>query len=227
MRYTRVMLLFLVRHALTSMTGKKLSGWLPGISLSPEGVKQAEHVAGRMKDLPLKAVYSSPLERCAETAEQIAANHDLRVQVVEGLGEIRYGDWQGKTMTSLYKSKLWSELKARPGDFRFPNGETVREAQTRGMATVERLRPLHKGQAIAVCSHADLIRLLVAGYTGLSIDLYDRITIAPASVTTLLLMPGGTPRLLKLSDTGDFADVMQRLSAVNGSAKAARGKAKR
>lgn len=226
MRYTSRMLLFLVRHALTPMTGKKLSGWLPGISLSSEGVDQASHVADRLKDVPLKAVYSSPLERCYETAEQIASHHKVRVQVVEGIGEIRYGDWEGKTLASLYKSKLWGELKARPGDFRFPNGETVREAQTRGMSTIEALRPLHRSQAIAVCSHADLIRLLVAGYTGLSIDLYDRITIAPASVTTLMLPPGGTPRLLKLSDTGDFSDVLKRLSSMDktpGTSKA-RGK---
>ena len=204
------MLLFLVRHALTPITGKRLTGWLPGISLSEEGRKQAEEVGQRLSGVKFDAIYSSPLERCVETAEAIAVHQSAKIDTVEGLGEIKYGDWQGKTFVTLYKSRGWKELKARPADFRFPNGETIREAQVRGMTEIERLRSKHKNSTILVCSHADMIRVLTAGYLGLSLDLYDRIAIAPTS-TTVLLLGEGVPRLLKLGDSGTYDEVIARL----------------
>jgi len=212
MGYTSGMLLLFVRHALTSMTGKKLTGWLPGFSLSGEGKKQADQLSARLSDFPLNAIYSSPLERCVETAEAIAAPHRLQVTEVEGLGEIRYGDWQGKPLKSLYRLKAWQELRARPADFRFPNGETIREAQARAIAEVEQIRKRHRDtDAIAICSHADLIRVMVAGYIGLSLDLYHRISVGPASVSALWMGERG-PSLVLLGDTGDLGDIGKRLA---------------
>ncbi|MGI8425705.1 MAG: MSMEG_4193 family putative phosphomutase [Actinomycetota bacterium] len=197
------MILLLIRHGLTDVTGKKLTGWLPGFSLSEKGREQALDAGLRLAETPLKAVYSSPLERCRETAEAVAEPHSLSVHNVRQLGEVHYGDWQGRTMKALYKSKAWADLKARPADFRFPGGETIREAQTRGITAIEGLRPKHKGQVVAVCSHADMIRLIVAGYLGLGLDLYSRISIAPVSVTALVL-ENATPHLVRLGDTGSF-----------------------
>jgi probable phosphomutase (TIGR03848 family) len=205
------MLLLLVRHAVTAATGNRLSGWLPGHHLSEEGVRQAEAVAARLADLPVKAIYSSPLERCRETAELIAAQHRREVKAVDDLGEIRYGDWQGRSFKSLYRTKAWVELMQRPADFRFPNGETIREAQTRGVGAIEALRPKHKADLVVVASHADMIRLIVAAYLGLGLDLYQRMSIAPASVTALLL-GDRIPRLLKLADSGTLEDLKMRLA---------------
>lgn len=205
------MLLLLVRHAVTAATGTKLSGWLPGFHLSEEGVRQAEAVAARLAALPVKAIYSSPLERCRETAECIAAHHGPDVSIMDELGEIKYGDWQGKSFKTLYRRKAWLELQARPADFRFPNGETIREAQTRGVGAIEALRPKHKRDLVVVASHADMIRLITSAYLGLSLDLYQRISIAPASVTALLL-GDRIPRLLKLGDSGSLDDLKMRLA---------------
>jgi probable phosphomutase (TIGR03848 family) len=205
------MLLLLVRHAVTAATGNRLSGWLPGHHLSEEGIRQAEAVAARLADLPVKAIYSSPLERCQETAEIIASHHRPGVVTMDDLGEIRYGDWQGRSFKSLYRTRAWVELQQRPADFRFPNGETIREAQTRGVGAIEALRPKHKADMVVVASHADMIRLIVAAYLGLSLDLYQRMSIAPASVTALLL-GDRIPRLIKLADSGSLEDLRMRLA---------------
>ena len=106
--------------------------------------------------------------------------------------------------------KGWKELRARPADFRFPGGETIREAHTRGMVAIEALRLKHKDKAIVVCSHCDMIKLIVAGCLGLGIDLYDRINIAPASITTIHLS-SGTPRLINVSDTGGYDELFESL----------------
>lgn len=207
------MILFLVRHALTPITGVKLTGRLPGFDLSDKGREQADAAGVRLAEVPLKAIYSSPMERCVQTAEAIARHHKVTIQPVEELSEVDYGEWQGKTMKSLYGTKGWQKLKARPADFRFPGGETIREAQTRGISAIERLRAKHKDKGIVVCSHADMIRLAVSGYLGLGIDLYDRINIAPASITTIHLSDG-TPRLLNLGDAGSQKELFDSLRAV-------------
>lgn len=206
------MLLLLVRHGLTPMTGKKLTGWLPGHHLSEAGRAQAEAVAKKLAKVPISAVYSSPLERCRETAALIARSGGLRIRTLKEVGEIRYGDWQGRSFKSLYRTKAWTEMNSNRADFRFPNGETPREAQARAMKAIEGLRRSHGNQAVVVVSHADLIRLVVAGYIGLALDLYHRISIGPASVSVLRFGPQ-FPSLLALNHPGDLDWAMPRMKA--------------
>jgi probable phosphomutase (TIGR03848 family) len=208
------MLLLLVRHALTAMTGKRLTGWLPGHHLSDEGRAQASALAERMSQVPLAAIYSSPLERCKETAAEIAKGRKLRVKNLKDAGEIKYGDWQGKTLKSLYRTKAWSELNRSRGDFRFPNGETPREAQTRGVKAVEELRRAHQGQVIALVSHADLIRLITAGYLGLALEMYNRITVAPATVSAISFV-GQFPSVVALNHPGNLEAAVEFMQARN------------
>lgn len=211
--YIKDMILYLVRHALTPITGIQLTGRMPGFNLSDKGREQAMATGIRLAEVPLKAIYSSPMERCQQTAEAIAAHHPkLTMHTEEQMSEVDYGDWQGKTLKSLYGTKGWQKLRARPADFRFPSGETIREAQTRGVAALEALRVKHKDKPVVVCSHADMIKLAVAAYLGLGIDLYDRINIAPASITTIHLSDS-TPRILNLGDAGTQKELFESLKA--------------
>jgi probable phosphoglycerate mutase len=207
------MLLLLVRHGITPITGTRLTGRLPGVHLSEEGVRQAKDVAERLANLPVKAVYSSPLERCQETAAPIAERHHLDVQTVDDLAEVAYGDWQGRPFKQLYRLKAWSELQARPADFRFPAGESIREAQTRGMRAIEAIRAGHpQSSAVVAVSHADMIRLILAGYLGLGTDLYQRIVVGVASVSAIVLGER-VPRLLRIGDSGSLDELAERLKA--------------
>ena len=195
------MLLFLVRHGLTPHTGDKLSGWIPGISLSDEGRSQVAGLVERMKPVRLDAIYASPLERCIETARPVASSKALRVRVRDGLGEVHYGDWEGKRLRTLAKTKLWKQVMARPSEARFPGGETIRETQFRAVSAIEKLNEEHPKQAVGVFTHADVIRVALAHYAGVPIDLYHRLVVAPVSVTVLWIGSGG-PRVLKVNDTG-------------------------
>jgi probable phosphoglycerate mutase len=200
------MLLLLVRHGVTDTTGKKITGWMPGVSLSPKGLEQAKLAAQRLGDLPVAAVYSSPLERCYETAQEIARKHKLRPRRIADLGEVKYGDWTGRSLKSLYRTKAWKEMRARPSEFRFPGGESVGEAQVRVMKVIETLKRKHANEVVVACSHADLIRLAVGGHLGTPLDLYHRVSVAPASVTALWLGEFG-PSLIRLGDTGSLDEI--------------------
>jgi probable phosphoglycerate mutase len=198
-------LLLLLRHAATEHTGARLSGWLPGLHLSEAGREQAGALATRLEGVPLDAVYASPLERCQETAAAVAGARGLKLETLEDLGEVHYGDWTGRPLKELGKEPLWKLVQATPSAARFPEGESLFEMQARAVLAVERLREAHPGQTVAVCSHADVIKALVCHYLGMHLDLFQRVVVSPASVTAFAFGPG--PHLVRLNDTGGNADL--------------------
>jgi len=200
-KMTQMMNLLLLRHALNDWVGERLAGWTPGVHLNEEGTSQAFDLARRLDGSPLTAIYCSPLERTLETAQPLAEAQGLEVQVREALGETRYGDWTGRALKELREEKLWPVVQVYPGGARFPGGESLREVQARMVAELDAIRDAHPGQTVAVVSHSDPIKLAVAHYTGLPLDLFQRLTISPASVTAFAFSHFG-PRLICLNHTG-------------------------
>ena len=189
---------FFVRHGVTSHTGRKLSGRLPDIPLTDEGRAQAEAVAERLAGVPLKAVYSSPIDRTMQTARPIAAKQDLKVQLRRNLTELEFGRWTDRSFKTLRRTKLWPVIQRWPSGARFPDGESFLEVQQRAVGEVEDLRVKHPRQAICCVSHADVIRVIVAHYLGMHLDMFQRIDIGPASVT-VIAVGGGGPRVLTVN----------------------------
>ncbi|MDW8325252.1 MAG: MSMEG_4193 family putative phosphomutase [Anaerolineales bacterium] len=193
--------LLLIRHGENDYTRTgRLAGWMPGIGLNEVGRRQALALAEKLKEVPLVAIYSSPLERARETAAPLAEAKKLTVEIVEELGEVRYGAWQGKSLKRLARTKLWRMVQSLPSAMQFPQGETFRAVQSRAVEAVEGLVRAHPKDQIAVFSHGDVIKLIVAHYIGLPLDLFQRLVIATASITTLRLGQG-QPALVKLNDT--------------------------
>ena len=197
--------LFLVRHARAEYRPGRLYGWTPGVHLAPDGAEEAKRLGERLEPVRLKAIYSSPLERCVETADAIIAGRALELQTVDGLGEVRNGSWQGKSFKTLARTKLWRIVQLHPSQATFPGGESLRAMQARAVQAVEDIRSRHRRGAVAVVTHADVLKAVVAHYLGMHLDLFQRIVIAPASVT-LLALGDGFPRLVRLSDSGSFEE---------------------
>jgi probable phosphoglycerate mutase len=204
-----VTLVLFIRHGTNDWVHGRLAGWTPGVHLNEEGRKQAEALSQRLGDLPIAAIYSSPLERTVETAQAIATPRALHLRLVENLGEVRYGEWQGAELKELYKHELWPGVQHYPSGTRFPNGETLGEVQARAVATIDTLRAQHPKEIIALVSHADLIRLVVAYYIGMHIDLFQRLVINPCSVTAISFERMG-PRMLAYNDTGSLEHLRPR-----------------
>ncbi len=203
----------LIRHAVNDFvkTGR-LAGWTPEVHLNEEGRAQAGALGARLAAVPLAAVYSSPLERTLETAQAIVAHHPaLTVELHEGIGEVRYGEWEGKAIRELQGRKMWQMVQHTPSRASFPGGETMRGVQQRAVEAVEALVAVHPKDIIAVVSHADLIKMLIAHYLGMHLDQFQRIVIAPASISTLNLEVG-RPYVGGVNDTAHLAQSAPRPS---------------
>ena len=115
---------------------------------------------------------------------------------------MEYGEWEGKKIKKLAKKPLWRAVQFFPSRARFPQGEALREVQFRAIQAVEEIAARHDKELVVVVSHADIIRLLLAHYLGVHIDLFQRIVISPASASVLALSPDGLVRVLRMNDDG-------------------------
>ena len=200
------MLLLLVRHGLTDLTAARLVGRLPGVNLNAEGQTQARAAAELLAPVPVSVIVSSPLERTLQTAAPLVERTGLSLVEDARLLEVDYGEWAGQEFKTLRKTDLWKVVQQHPSGARFPGGESVREAQARIVAAVEDLLARHPGEVVAAFSHSDMIKLAVAHFTGIHLDLFQRLVVSAGSVTALHLGKG-PPALIKLNEVGSLADL--------------------
>lgn len=187
------MRLLLVRHAVTEETGKRLSGRTPGIPLSREGVAAARALAGNLEEVDLAAVYTSPIERCRETAGILAKPHGHRGRVRRQIIEVEYGAWSGRTLRSLYRLRAWKELMRDPAGFRFPGGETLDEVRRRSARFLTSIAEAHPEGTVLAVSHGDVIRSIVAHCIAGSVDHIHRLHVSPLGITAIEVAAGHPP----------------------------------
>jgi len=195
-------LVLMVRHGRTPTTGKVLPGRAPGLNLSADGIAEAERVAERISAITkVDAVYASPLERARQTAAPIGRALGKKVVIHKGLLECDFGAWTGASLTSLMKKKEWTTVQKAPSTFRFPNGESFTEMQTRMVSALDDIRSHHPGKVVVCVSHADPIKAAVAHAMGTHLDLFQRIVISTCSVSAVSYSLAG-PVVLTVNSTG-------------------------
>jgi probable phosphomutase (TIGR03848 family) len=202
----------LVRHGKTPTTGTVLPGRAAGLHLSEQGVAQAEAVAERIAALgdskgraPV-AVYASPLERTTETARPIARRLGLRVRSDRGLLECDFGEWTGAELKALAKKPEWNQVQRWPSGFRFPGGESFLEMQARMASALSAITARHQGETVVAVSHADPIKAAISTAAGTHLDLFQRLTVAPCSVSAVVYTEGG-PHVLTVNSTASLSDL--------------------
>ena len=197
----------LVRHGMTDYVARRIcAGRTPGVSLDATGRNQAEAVAQRLRELPIKAIYSSPIERAMETAQAIAAVLNLPVQPCDGLIETHTADWTGLPFADIQQkdAAVWQALQTHPSGTRIPGGETINEIQARMASAIEGIRSRHRDGLVVAVSHADPIKAVLAYYLGLDLDNFQRLVIGPTSISAVQF-DGQRTAVLTVNNNGDLA----------------------
>lgn len=196
----------LVRHGRsTANVAAVLAGRSPGVELDDTGRQQAEALVGRFADVTVAAVVSSPLERCRQTVAPLVADRGLQLRTDDGLVEVDYGSWTGRSLSELSGEPLWRTVQQHPSAARFPDGESLAEMSARAVSTVRRLMAEVEGDGVlVVCSHGDVIKALLADALGSHLDSFQRISVAPASISVVRYTEH-RPFVDRLGDTGTLA----------------------
>lgn len=162
---------YLIRHGETewNKTGK-LQGH-SNVSLSREGVRQAQLLAEHMPFHTVDAIYSSDLSRAVKTAEILAKQFNLPVIQNSGFREMNFGDWEGRKLSELAAEMPvgFEHFFTRPDKVYPPHGETFLEAQSRVLNTLDKVITDHEDQSVIIVSHGAIIRLLLCAILGMPI----------------------------------------------------------
>ncbi|MGJ3509325.1 MSMEG_4193 family putative phosphomutase [Enemella sp. A6] len=206
--------LVLVRHGRTTANANHvLAGRSPGVHLDEVGVEQARTVGRRLAGVPVSAVFSSPMERCLQTAAVIGEQVDLPpATAVEALTECDYGAWTGSTLKDLAAEALWQVVQQNPSEAAFPDGESLSEMSTRAVnwvrATNRHLATAQGADAVWLAvSHGDVIKAIVADALGIHLDQFQRIMVDPGSVTVIRYTPARPFVVCVNTTSGELAPV--------------------
>jgi probable phosphoglycerate mutase len=183
-------ILYFVRHGKTDHSGRRLCGNIPGIHLNQTGREQADKIASFFEKIPIKSIYTSPVERAIETALTTANKKLLPVEEVEYLREIDFGDYQGKG-EELQRDPLWNTFLKTPTEIHFPNGETVSQAQKR---VVEGLNEISVNspddEEIMAVAHCEILRFAIAHALNMPLEEYMRLTLDTGSISKVAWSEG-------------------------------------
>lgn len=195
-----VRIILLIRHGENDVMKTHLAGRLPGVHLNATGQNQARKLAKSLSAQPIRRIFSSPLERALETAAPLAGALGLPVLALDGLNEVDYGHWQGRSYKQLARSKLWTLVQNQPGQVRFPGGEMLTETQERVLAALNAMgAELQAGDALACFTHGDVVRLAAAACLKMDLNEFQRLQVDPGSVTAMEWKDGSLRRVLYLN----------------------------
>lgn len=196
----------LVRHGRTSANERGiLAGRSPGVTLDEVGQEQATALARRLAAVPFTTIVTSPLERTRETAEHIHAQQERTasdVVVDERFIECDYGKWTGQSLATLAKKPLWKQVQSHPSAVTFPDGESLMAMSMRAVSAVrDWTQQSRDADVLAVVSHGDVIKAVLADALGMHLDAFQRLSVDPCSVS-IVRYTKVRPFVVRINDTG-------------------------
>jgi len=161
--------IYLVRHGQTAWNKEEIFRGRTDVPLDETGLKQAEFVGQYFKGIEIHAIYSSALSRAWETAQKIAQFHNLKVQPLQGILDMSFGNWEGRPHQEIREneSKTYRQWVETPHLVRLPGGESLDDVRVRAMAAIEEVIRSHSGKTLVLVTHRVVNKVLICGILGL------------------------------------------------------------
>ena len=186
--------LWLIRHPEPDEAVRGICYGSLDVPLSPQAIEQAQSIARWLSRHRLDAIYTSPSQRCVETARCIAAGRSCPVEPADALRELDFGDFEGRPYNEIAELHpvLYREWMEHPTEVHFSGGENFKQMADRVIATTRELVSRHSGQHLAFVSHGGAIRIILA----------DVLRMRPENIFRIGQSYGAVNRIRYCSDAG-------------------------
>ncbi len=193
---TLVTTLYIVRHGETDSNIRHTCLGHKDIPLNAAGFEQAKELIGKFRDIPIDAVYSSPLSRAVDTAAGVADEKGLKINISRGLIERDFGDWDDMTFEEIEAKypQEYAEWRENWTGFKIPNGESSDEAQARISAAVDKILLENYGKCVLIVTHLGTARHIISHALGLITEQSWRFTLDNAKTARIVIK--GNERIL-------------------------------
>ncbi len=199
----------LIRHGQTDFNVQhRLPGQLPGIPLNADGQREVAATAASIRDLPLSAIIASPLERTMATADAVNAGRGLEIRQDRDLLDTDYGPFSGQDYLKLDTTDRQWQRFTQDAQFSPKGVESFASVQQRAVRATERWRQAPDvGEWVALVTHADLVKMIVAYYTGIPLNRVPLFNMDNASISLLVFHvdPQTPPHILSFNWTSPAA----------------------
>ncbi len=184
--------IYLVRHGQTAWNKEEIFRGRTDVPLDETGLKQAELVGEYFKELKIHSIYSSPLSRAWQTAERIARIHHLKVQPLEGIMDMSFGNWEGRSHQEIRESdpETYRQWREEPHLVRLPGGETLEDVRRRAMASLQEVLEKHPEETLVFVSHRVVNKVLLCGILGIDNSHFWQIAQDTAAVNLIQYRKG-------------------------------------
>jgi alpha-ribazole phosphatase len=205
-------IIILVRHGETSWNKKLLLQGRTDVSLSDKGRKQAKTLSSTLSSVPISSIHSSPLVRALETAEILGAPHGITPEADDGLAEISFGDWEGKSHEDLRREtpEQYEKWIVNPKEVLVPEAETLNDAQFRVTRSFERIKAKNEGKVTMIVGHGGINRILLLTLLQADLDSFWRLRQDTACLN-LVEFSDGSPRISLVNSTAHFGTDYQQI----------------
>jgi len=207
---------FLIRHGVTAWHAEGRVLGQRDIPLSQPGIAQAEEAAAALRGVKMSEVLSSPLQRAIQTAEIIGQETGIEIARDPRLIDFQLGKWTGMTYADVAKNEEYQRFVQQPESERIPGGESLEDIRRRAVAAVDQaLRDNATGDALAIVTHAGIIRVLITHYMGSRPANYHRVRVSPGSISILGFSDDRQlPRVLAVNLVGSIERALRSVSQV-------------
>jgi broad specificity phosphatase PhoE len=208
---------FMVRHGATVLSAEDRFAGATDVELSDEGREQTRRLAERLSREKIVAVYASPLGRTMETAQILAASHQLEVQTRDGLREISHGRWEQMTRREVEDKfpEEAAEWEKDPYTFAPLGGESGLAVTARALPALVEIVRAHPGDHVLVVSHKGTIRLLLSSLLGFDPRRYrDNLDQNPAALNIVDFKDPSRARLTLFNDTSHYDEAGQAIPEI-------------
>ena len=170
--------IYLVRHGQTAWNKEEIFRGRTDVPLDESGQKQAELVGQYFKGMKIHAIYSSPLARAWETAQAIARFHTLKVEPLDAMIDMSFGNWEGHAHQEIreIEGETYRQWVGSPHLARLPGGESLDDVRARCMTALEELVRNHPEKTLVIVSHRVICKVLICAILGLDNSHFWQIT---------------------------------------------------